>query len=185
MIDLKSIKINNLKDHQIQGVYTGEPHSTYPIPEYKKERVPSIWVGKYLGVWILLLGPSTWGPGWRVYFRQISGGTSCRVACILIKLCPTFRSYSAPAQTSLYCQLLNNNTIPFCCFTLWASGPAGPPWRRPPPLCACGALSCGKQYKPTGLRVIAPQAHTESGPTEALWGAKAFAPISIENDYHL
>jgi len=25
MVDLKSIKINNLTDHQIQGVYTGKP----------------------------------------------------------------------------------------------------------------------------------------------------------------
>lgn len=142
-------------------------------------------MGKYPGVWILLLGPSIWGPGWWEYFRQISGGTPYRMACILVKHCPTFRSYSALAQISLYSQLLNNNTIPFCPFTLWTSGPTGPPRRRPPPLCACDALFCGKQYKPTGLRVVAPQAHTESGPTEALWGAKAFAPFGIESDYHL
>lgn len=54
-------------------------------------------------------------------------GTPYMMACILIKLCPTLRHYSMLPQISFYSQSFNNNTIPFCPFTLWTSGPVAQP----------------------------------------------------------
>lgn len=159
MVDLKSTKINNLTDHHFLGGGTNAPP---PAPYLVWEKI--------LEFGYSCQAPRTDPPGGLDDVSQISqpvntGHSSTHQYLHFLTLeTHTDRLF----RPFLWIQQLSKYTIPFCPFTLWTSGPAGPPRRRPPPLCACGALSCGKQYKPTGLRVVAPQAHTESGPTEAL-----------------
>lgn len=159
MVDLKSIKINNLTDHHFLGGGTNAPP---PAPYLVWENI--------LEFGYSCQAPRTDPPGGLDDVSQISKPVNTDHSSTHQPLhFLTLQAHTDPTlQTTQTNQPLKNNSIVFCPFTLWTSGPAGPPRRRPPPLCACGALSCGKQYKPTGLRVVAPQAHTESGPTEAL-----------------